>query len=254
MNQDLFEFESYRDLRRDLGRSIGAVYGRGTPAERSWLVKMWSEVVDALSPSMTLPERDTSLQALRMVSAVLNEQRLFPPARERPDWLTTDLLGSLSEEALARRRTEVMHTPRATHATVGTVAKELAGSSTFRTWATQRASLKFEEGAHYNYIFYERSGHYCPMHIDKPDSYPINCLIPLAHVGGGRTRPCSTLVVIGEDGKIDQIGFAAGEALLFSSSATVHGRTPVEADELVVLLSIGLQPLGADVQPATASG
>lgn len=204
-------------------------------------VDAWSEVLATLAPQCRMPERGTpARKALIALEEVLSTRRTITPHRITPEWLSANLVEALRREAEAHRTTPKVRDSWY-NGPPGRIAKKLASTTQLKDWISERIGRGVQDAINAVYIYYDDVGHHIPLHIDYPEAFEYNLLICLDRRPSGGPSATTTLVVA--DGEARSIDLAPGQALLFHSSYTPHGRTPLADGEAITLISLGFSPL-----------
>lgn len=177
-------------------------------------------------------------ECLEIVASHFRPDPALPrPLVLRPPWLTEPLRWLLLEEARrVRHRALELTGQRVAHG--GEAAQHLCRSRSLHRWLAQAGGPPLEERGTSTYIYYEKAGDHCPVHMDLPDGFEVNLLVPLEHVGGAAAGGASATFAVTPDGP-RLLPASPGEAVLFHSARTLHGRTELGEGESVTLLSIG---------------
>lgn len=204
-------------------------------------VDAWSAVLATLAPQCQMPERDSSARkALMALEEVLSTRRTIPPDRITPEWLSANLVEALRREAQAHRAIPKIRDSWY-NGPPGRIAKKLAETAQLKDWISERAGRRVQDTVNAVYIYYDAAGHHIPLHVDYPEEFEYNLLICLDRRSSGTASATTTMVVT--NGEARSIDLAPGQALLFHSSYTPHGRTPLAEGEAVTLISLGFSPM-----------
>ncbi len=118
-------------------------------------------------------------------------------------------------------------------------ARGIEGNEPFFVWAEEALGVALRREVTLNYLNYTHAGHHCEAHLDQPHIFEYNCLVCLAHGAEAPNSPQSQLRLF-VDNKWLCYRIPVGGALIFHSSSTIHGRTPIMEGETLRMLSIGL--------------
>jgi hypothetical protein len=156
-------------------------------------------------------------------------------------WLAQEHLAAMRVEA-EQLASEPGHGPGnyPNTVTAGPAAARLfAGNDAFFAWASEAMGVEFRRELTLNYLNYNHAGHHCEAHLDQPQIFEFNCLICLEHeVAEGHAA--QTQLRLYANNKWLCYRVPVGGALMFHSSSTIHGRTPVGHGETLKMLSVGL--------------
>lgn len=237
------------EFRKALGRAaeaIGREFEEATVAEKAALAKLVSAgVSQCFGPELAAPlDRERAITAKFWASLMEFTRNPRIKAAAWVPWLSAAQRHALSQEArgaaIARARTDLPVFGRSTEV----AAEWVRSSQAFFAWAEEALMLSLSRDVDLTYLHYAGEGHFCRAHIDRPDTYEYNCLLCLEHdTVPPATRQSELRIFTGDR----WLGYAlpAGAALLFHSSSTIHGRTPMMEGETMLVLSIGLRTQAA---------
>jgi hypothetical protein len=188
---------------------------------------------DKLVPSRGSPEY-AALQF--MASDLADGLRITRPLLLKPE-LPQAGWDSLLDEASTMRAHAYEHGGGGQlMADVGQAATECARSRRTAAWIHENTGLTVSGEVSPTYIYYEE-GSFCPVHLDRPESNDLGMLMVLEHRGPRGDETSLTYTFTPDE--LLWFRLTPGEALLFHSARTIHGRTPLPAGEAIVALSIG---------------
>ncbi|WP_162625217.1 hypothetical protein [Streptomyces cadmiisoli] len=105
-------------------------------------------------------------------------------------------------------------------------------------WCRQMVPAVEVSGA--TFIYYNEAGEDSKLHVDDNARWVYNLLICLSR-RKPETGPGSATYFMLGNGVTKAHRLNGGEAIFFHSESTPHGRTPIVADEQVLLLSVALR-------------
>jgi hypothetical protein len=187
---------------------------------REWIARLWIGVVDTLGANRDRWSNDLSCISDDAWADILSESDSQDPKPEEfPERLET---------SLCRGRVDAART-------------HLESNQAIFDWLEASIGRKVRRELNLTYIYYKRPGQVCGVHIDHESVFPYNCLIGLRHQPSSSGEMSCLRLYMPQS--YDDIVVPVHGAVLFNSSRTPHGRTPIAAGEQVQLLSIGVVPL-----------
>jgi hypothetical protein len=237
-----FRPDEMAPMQKRLASVLSDCAAKSSVHQRAWLGAVFSRILDALAPNLSYPETPIDQQAFALVLAILGERRnpalLADP---NPVWLEPSLLAQLQAESrrwLSVSRDSVMHQVYVRSSTA--ICESLSLNQGLLRWCEEGLGVRLRPTGRVNYIHYYGDQQRCTIHADNPEHYEYNCLIGLLHEAPEQQPP--SVLRIFEPDSITDIQITPGSAVIFHSSATPHGRTPLAPQEKISLLSVGFQP------------
>jgi hypothetical protein len=201
----------------------------------------WKDVLRVLMPHCSPPASGSSEETcLQAMSRVLAERRKMDPIFLRPEWLHDELLGGLVAET---HEQEAQRTEREAwyNSQPGPIGRRLGSSVRLMRWMSNKLNMELKPQVNVSIVSYDTGGNHNPMHFDNPDTFgELNLLICLERIRSSEQAGTRTLFVL-EDG-IKSSDLNAGDAVIFDSAYTLHGRTPLVDGEKVTLMTLGFSP------------
>jgi hypothetical protein len=191
-----------------------------------------------ISPGRTVPASKAPEHAVLqfMAAHLAGGLRIPTPLLLKPDLARSGWNSLLAEARETREKSFAHGGGGQAMAHAGPVANDWVSSAQTARWIQEHTGLAVCENVEASYIYYE-AGSFCPLHMDRPRSNELNLLMVLDHkVSAG--NGASLTYAITPDGPL-WFQLVPGEALLFHSTHTIHGRTPLAVGEAIVVLSTG---------------
>lgn len=205
--------------------------------EPGYLTKC-DQMLRRIWPGRSVPVNKTpEYTALQLIATHLAGRLRIPtPLLLKPDLAESKWTSLLAEAREVRPNSFAHGGGGQVMAHAGPLACDWVSSAQTARWIQDNTGLAVSEDVEATYIYYE-AGSYCPLHIDRPSTNELNLLMVLDHkVNAGRSSSLTFAIT-----PTDPLWFrlVPGEALLFHSTHTMHGRTPLAAGEAIVVLSTG---------------
>lgn len=231
------------EAKKELGKDLQLMIKEMDMAEKINMQLLLSLAVGGLAPDSkdTKDEKnDLDKAAFGIALELMTEFREAGLVkRERPDFMTDELLNSLIKESEANKENRVrpgLHFL----APAGPIGESFSLSDTLTNYVADALGKEVIPNGIGSYLFYELPGDGIPAHVDS-DVFSINCIIGLTHETEENVDKQSALVVYSNDGEPTSIILEPGELVLLLAGGSVHAREPVVEGEKVSILTIGFR-------------
>lgn len=243
-----FDFARLAPLRTRLSKAIASC--PDSLHEKAWLTVMLSTALDGLAPQVEYPDDPSEQQLFALLCQVLGEGgNPAIVADPEPPWLENDLLSLLQAEC---RTWHASSQPYSRHQVYvrpdEDICEAISSNNDLLKWCEEGLQTRLKATGKVNFVHYFGEQQRCSVHVDNPEYYEFNCLIGLLHecpVGVEKS-----LLRIFEPDSVTDVQLDPGSAIVFHSSATPHGRTPLSSAESISLLSVGFRPADSGWQRA----
>lgn len=203
-------------------------------------LQAWNSILSLTTPNGNLVSKGSPQRLVAEYAAnCIAPSRKMDPVRIPPQSIdphSLDVLKSFGEDGIANRPEDLLNhrIAKLTKAQEAYV-RELA----VLEWC-QKVHTGIGDYASSVFIYYDKEGEDSKLHVDNAEGWEYNLLICLdRHIPEG-SRGSATYFMLG-DGETRAYSLMPGQAAVFHSNATPHGRTPVAKGEETLLLSIGLK-------------
>ena len=201
-------------------------------------LQAWNSILTRATPNGRLIRRGSPQRAVAELAAdTMVKQRIIAPTRPPAGILSGDHLRTLrkyAEEAVSVKAQAYNGHKISLPTDEG---HEYLAELPVTKWCAEVDSHIGEVG-HSLYIYYDTLGEVSRLHLDNCDSCDFNLLICLSRSIPAGATGSVTYFMLG-DGVTTALSLMPGDAVLFHSSSTPHGRTPVVEGERVLLASVG---------------
>ena len=229
-----------------LAESLLAISDQLSGPELATFSGIFCNTARRLCPHGQFPSDPGELQlfrtALRVLGKIQHHPRMTPNGvlyRGRPDFLTSELLSALEEEARTEVRSRAIWQPGHMLGVGGVLGDKLATGAELRA-LVERCAGPVEATGVASYLFYEEEGSGITAHVDT-DIFSINVNVMLRHEDAGKRS--SLLFLFHTDGKTrEEIVLEPGDMIITFGDSVLHGRSPLARGELITNLTIGFQP------------
>ncbi|CCO49773.1 conserved hypothetical protein [Vibrio nigripulchritudo SOn1] len=157
----------------------------------------------------------------------------------RPEFMTDELLKSLTDESKVKRTTAIDYTDHYLGCG-GVIADKLSISNELVDFIKIHVGDIKPTGIA-SYIYYDKEGQGISPHIDT-DVFSLNVLIMLEHIVVNDTP--SNLVMFPYEAEPIKVKLTPGDMIIMFSGSTAHGRELLANGEKVSILTLGFHPLG----------
>jgi hypothetical protein len=202
----------------------------------------WAQILMPLTPHGMLPQAHTPARMVMNYAAqVMSQDQLFAPTVVRPDYADEGFVEEMTQVAAKYREVAITKNGR-------TVSR--CGSDVFaklnEIGAREYASKLLGGALDHDYsaaFLYYVPGDFIPLHIDNGATYPMNLLLCLRREKPAESRKFSVTYLVDAADRFTARDLAPGEALWFHAARTLHGRTPLQQGEEVLILTLGFRPV-----------
>ena len=201
-------------------------------------LQAWNSILTHTTPNGRLIRRGSPQRAVAELAAdTMVKQRIIAPTRPPVGILSGDHLLALRQFAETAVSLKAMPADGHKRAVPSAEEHQYLAAMPVTKWC---AEVDSRIGAVGNsvYIYYDTQGEVSRLHVDNSNSYDFNLLICLSRSIPAGATGSVTYFMLG-DGVTKALSLMPGDAVLFHSSCTPHGRTPVVEGERVLLASLG---------------
>jgi hypothetical protein len=202
----------------------------------------WTRAVRGVADVTKLPEPGTAAHTCLMaIVERLGTSSIIPrPLLRRPSWATQEVIDAFlanCAESLPESRPEAINLKK--NPETGKDIHTLLNDIDIAGYIGAETVLKIAGWVSSTYVVYDVPGAALHLHLDLHNFGDVNVLLCLDRVDTRPADEASSTVFVTDQG-IEKFYYGPGECLIFDARMIPHGRTPVQAGEKVVLLSVGL--------------
>lgn len=205
---------------------------------RALVSREWSQLLLHAAPSSRLPGRDSPRRkVVDFIADQLAEETLFQPVvLDLNELLPATVREQLLEDAFGGDVQVISHdNRRVADAPAHIIAKILQSG----LWDLAQSAVPIPLARDCSAAFlYYGEGESLRLHVDNSEAFEFNLLACLQ-----RQRPAdgrkSATYFLPSGSAVKAWDMDPGQGILFHSAKTPHGRTPLAADESIVILTVG---------------